>query len=74
MFDGVTLVGLLVCFQNELYQLVTDQGFLTESNVVWETLENIEGDGKFVDGEFVIVPPKLVMPSANDTRQQIDQE
>jgi len=32
--------------------LATDQGFLTESNVVWETLSNVEGDGHFVDAAF----------------------
>jgi len=43
---------------NELLQLVTDQGFLTESSVVWETLSSIDGDGQFVDGLFRTVPPK----------------
>lgn len=38
--------------------MVTDQGFLHEPHVVWETLSNIEGDGMFVDGRFVTVPPK----------------
>jgi hypothetical protein len=51
-----------ICFdfflQTELFQLVTDQGFLHEPRVVWETLSNIEGDGLFVDSCFVTVPPK----------------
>ncbi|PNF28410.1 Ubiquitin carboxyl-terminal hydrolase MINDY-1 [Cryptotermes secundus] len=47
---------------NELFQLVTDQGFLHEPRVVWETLSNIEGDGMFVDGHFVTVPPKAAGP------------
>ncbi|XP_021925366.1 ubiquitin carboxyl-terminal hydrolase MINDY-2-like isoform X2 [Zootermopsis nevadensis] len=47
---------------NELFQLVTDQGFLHEPRVVWETLSNIEGDGMFVDGRFVTVPPKASGP------------
>lgn len=38
--------------KGELFQLVTDQGFLHESNVVWETLSNVEGDCHFVDSEF----------------------
>ncbi|XP_005110657.1 ubiquitin carboxyl-terminal hydrolase MINDY-1 [Aplysia californica] len=37
---------------NELFLLVTDQGFLTERNVVWETLSNVDGDCHFVDGSF----------------------
>ncbi|PNF28411.1 hypothetical protein B7P43_G16400 [Cryptotermes secundus] len=48
--------------KNELFQLVTDQGFLHEPRVVWETLSNIEGDGMFVDGHFVTVPPKAAGP------------
>lgn len=60
--------------QDKLFQLVTDQGFLTESNVVWETLNNIEGDGQFVDGEFVIVPPKPSILQGTNPQQQIDQE
>ena len=39
-------------FQNELFILVTDQGFLTERQVVWETLSNVDGDGHFVDATF----------------------
>ena len=38
--------------QNELFLLVTDQGFLTESQVVWETLSNVEGDCHFTDATF----------------------
>ncbi|UYV80552.1 FAM63B [Cordylochernes scorpioides] len=67
-----------VCVQNELFQLVTDQGFLTEPSVVWETLNNIEGDGEFVDGDFLTVPPKnsAATPSNHNlsTEQQISQE
>ncbi|XP_059164547.1 ubiquitin carboxyl-terminal hydrolase MINDY-1-like isoform X2 [Physella acuta] len=37
---------------NELFQLVTDQGFLTESNVVWETLSTVDGDCHFTDATF----------------------
>merc|ERR1719494_1483332 len=38
--------------KGELFLLVTDQGFLTEPNVIWETLSNIEGDGFFADAKF----------------------
>ncbi|KPM11035.1 DUF544 domain containing protein [Sarcoptes scabiei] len=64
--------------KGKLFQLVTDQGFLTESNVVWESLDNIEGDTYFVDGDFVLVPPKpsssLHSSTIANTQQQIDQE
>ncbi|RWS13118.1 hypothetical protein B4U79_03794 [Dinothrombium tinctorium] len=58
--------------KKELYQLVTDQGFLTESNVVWETLNNIENDGQFVDSDFNLVPPKTIPPV--NSQQQVDQD
>lgn len=41
--------------KKELFLLVTDQGFLTEPAVVWETLNNIEGDGYFVNSDFKTV-------------------
>nr|XP_054757685.1 ubiquitin carboxyl-terminal hydrolase MINDY-1-like [Lytechinus pictus] len=60
---------------NELYVLVTDQGFLTESNVVWETLSNVEGDSYFVDGTFrrrAVTSGPLNPPPPMSTSQQID--
>ncbi|VDM50099.1 unnamed protein product [Toxocara canis] len=39
-------------FQNDLYVLVTDQGFLNEPSVVWETLNNVDGNSVFVDASF----------------------
>jgi len=38
-----------------LYLLVTDQGFLDQADVVWETLDNIQGDTVFVDQHFNLV-------------------
>ncbi|TPX72412.1 hypothetical protein SpCBS45565_g00570 [Spizellomyces sp. 'palustris'] len=35
-----------------LYTLVTDQGFVGAEAVVWETMDNVEGDSSFVDGCF----------------------
>ena len=49
-------------FQNELFLLVTDQGFLTEDQVMWETLSNVEGDGYFVDANFRTIPPSQPPP------------
>jgi len=57
----------------ELLQLVTDQGFLGESNVIWETLGSIDGDGQFVDGLFRTVPPKAECTTA-PVEQQINQD
>ena len=37
---------------NTLYTLVTDNGYLNHKNIVWETLESIDGDGRFCNSEF----------------------
>lgn len=80
------MCALLICLtfrscyllqvQNELFLLVTDQGFLHEYNVVWEMLCNIEGDSMFVDSAFKNVPPKSTsdFTQASTTMSQIDQE
>nr|XP_039261693.1 ubiquitin carboxyl-terminal hydrolase MINDY-2-like [Styela clava] len=44
--------------KDELFTLITDFGFLQESNVVWETLSGVHGDSNFVDGNFLNTPPK----------------
>ncbi|XP_008582690.1 PREDICTED: protein FAM63A isoform X3 [Galeopterus variegatus] len=38
--------------KNHLYLLVTDQGFLQEEQVVWESLHNVDGDSCFCDSDF----------------------
>ena len=35
-----------------LYLLVTDQGFLHQGDVVWESLDSVQGDTVFVDQQF----------------------
>ncbi|KAH8035552.1 hypothetical protein HPB51_006308 [Rhipicephalus microplus] len=57
--------------KDRLYQLVTDQGFLNEPDVVWESLINVEGDGQFADSDFIVNPPK---PRCLTTEQQIDRD
>ncbi|XP_048213933.1 ubiquitin carboxyl-terminal hydrolase MINDY-1 isoform X2 [Perognathus longimembris pacificus] len=37
---------------SHLYLLVTDQGFLQEEQVVWESLHNVDGDSCFCDSDF----------------------
>uniref|UniRef100_A0A915K1C4 Ubiquitin carboxyl-terminal hydrolase n=1 Tax=Romanomermis culicivorax TaxID=13658 RepID=A0A915K1C4_ROMCU len=46
--------------EGKLLLLVTDQGFLNEADVIWETLENVSGDNQFLNENFAIVPPKAV--------------
>ncbi|XP_033752307.1 ubiquitin carboxyl-terminal hydrolase MINDY-2-like isoform X2 [Pecten maximus] len=65
--------------QNELFLLVTDQGFLGERNVVWETLSNVEGDGYFVDANFHTYrksPPAepVIPPTPMNPEEQVDQD
>ncbi|XP_057243998.1 ubiquitin carboxyl-terminal hydrolase MINDY-1, partial [Malurus melanocephalus] len=38
--------------RGHLYLLVTDQGFLHEEGVVWESLHSVDGDSSFCDTEF----------------------
>ncbi|VDO05556.1 unnamed protein product [Rodentolepis nana] len=38
-----------------IYVLLTDVGFVNESNFVWETLNNIDGNSQFVNSEFKVV-------------------
>lgn len=45
-------------YKEVLCQLVTDQGFLEEKQVVWETLSTIFGDETFLDGNFKSLLPK----------------
>ncbi|NXJ85585.1 MINY1 hydrolase, partial [Trogon melanurus] len=44
--------GCPLSSQGHLYLLVTDQGFLQEEGVVWESLHNVDGDSCFCDTDF----------------------
>lgn len=59
--------------QAQLYLLVTDQGFLTEEKVVWESLHNVDGDGNFCDSEFHLRPPSDPETVYRGQQDQIDQ-
>uniref|UniRef100_A0A8C6NW35 Ubiquitin carboxyl-terminal hydrolase n=1 Tax=Nothobranchius furzeri TaxID=105023 RepID=A0A8C6NW35_NOTFU len=60
--------------QGQLYLLVTDQGFLTEEKVVWESLHNVDGDGNFCDSEFRLRPPSDPETVYSGQQDQIDQD
>lgn len=52
-----TVYIVVVCevqrsFQDGLFVLVADQGFLNEPSVVWETLNSVDGSSVFVDASF----------------------
>lgn len=38
--------------KRSLFILVTDQGYLSESNLVWEKLESVNNDNQFYNGSF----------------------
>lgn len=59
--------------EGEIYTLVTDHGYLTEDNIIWEILDSIEGAGRFFDSNFQLseVTNKQVSEfKAIDQRQQ----
>ncbi|KAJ8267488.1 hypothetical protein COCON_G00126600 [Conger conger] len=73
----------MIKHQGHLYLLVTDQGFLQEECVAWESLHNVEGDGNFCDSDFRLchppqrgTPPSLpgATPTPQQQQQQIDQD
>ncbi|VVB12006.1 unnamed protein product [Arabis nemorensis] len=41
-------------YDGELYQLVTDQGYLTQQDLVWEKLNKVKGDSVFMTGDFKV--------------------
>ncbi|KAM4747575.1 ubiquitin carboxyl-terminal hydrolase MINDY-2 [Rhinophrynus dorsalis] len=61
-------------YKGQLYLLVTDQGFLTEENIVWESLHNVDGDGNFCDSEFHLRPPSDPETVYQGQQDQIDQD
>ncbi|XP_035286010.1 ubiquitin carboxyl-terminal hydrolase MINDY-1 isoform X1 [Anguilla anguilla] len=73
----------MIKHKGHLYLLVTDQGFLQEEALVWESLHNVEGDGNFCDSDFRLChPPQRTTPPAapgaaltpQQQQQQIDQD
>ncbi|XP_077363861.1 ubiquitin carboxyl-terminal hydrolase MINDY-1 [Festucalex cinctus] len=48
----------MIKHKGHLYLLVTDQGFLHEQGLVWESLHNVEGDGNFCDSNFRLCHPR----------------
>ena len=50
--------------------LVTDQGYLKEPNVVWETLSSVDGAGHYVDHRFVTFTPSASsIPEAIEAKE-----
>ncbi|XP_026205550.1 ubiquitin carboxyl-terminal hydrolase MINDY-1 [Anabas testudineus] len=71
----------MIKHKGHLYLLVTDQGFLQEEGLVWESLHNVEGDGNFCDSDFRLChppqrapPTSTLPPTAQEQQRQIDQD
>ncbi|KAF1392872.1 hypothetical protein PFLUV_G00032550 [Perca fluviatilis] len=64
----------MIRYKGQLYLLVTDQGFLTEEKIVWESLHNVDGDGNFCDSEFRLRPPSDPETVYRGQQDQIDQD
>ncbi|XP_041867818.1 ubiquitin carboxyl-terminal hydrolase MINDY-1 [Melanotaenia boesemani] len=71
----------MIKHKGHLYLLVTDQGFLQEEGLVWESLHNVEGDGNFCDSDFRLChppqrtpPTSHLLPSTQEQQRQIDQD
>ncbi|XP_053717670.1 ubiquitin carboxyl-terminal hydrolase MINDY-1 isoform X1 [Synchiropus splendidus] len=68
----------MIKHKGHLYLLVTDQGFLEQEQLVWESLHNLEGDGNFCDCNFRLChPPQRLSPLSPDPtlrQQQIQQD
>uniref|UniRef100_G3U509 Ubiquitin carboxyl-terminal hydrolase n=1 Tax=Loxodonta africana TaxID=9785 RepID=G3U509_LOXAF len=65
--------------KSHLYLLVTDQGFLQEEQVVWESLHNVDGDSCFCDSDFHLSHSPAKGPGAEggsgspEKQRQVDQ-
>ena len=69
--------NVLLKHSNELYILVTDQGYQNEPDIVWERLVNVDGDTEFVQWNFQPFAPHADTTADNtvdgtniDSRQQ----
>ncbi|XP_064138625.1 ubiquitin carboxyl-terminal hydrolase MINDY-1 isoform X3 [Loxodonta africana] len=66
--------------KSHLYLLVTDQGFLQEEQVVWESLHNVDGDSCFCDSDFHLSHSPAKGPGAEggsgspEKQRQVDQD
>lgn len=47
--------------QDRIYVLVTDMGFLNETSIVWEVLNDLDGDTQFVDSLFKLYNPSTTL-------------
>lgn len=61
-------------FKGKLYLLVTDQGYLNQSKIIWETLADVDGESQFVNEAFEIVGPLTTPESYSNHQSQTQNE
>ncbi|NXG68648.1 MINY1 hydrolase, partial [Baryphthengus martii] len=69
----------MIKHKGHLYLLVTDQGFLQEERVVWESLHTVDGDSCFCDTDFHLsqdgaAAAAAVPPDRRLQQRQVDQD
>ncbi|NWY91758.1 MINY1 hydrolase, partial [Loxia curvirostra] len=70
----------MIKHKGHLYLLVTDQGFLQEEGVVWESLHSVDGDSCFCDTDFHLSHPlgkdgaTVAPPDPRLQQRQVDQD
>ncbi|CAN8206873.1 unnamed protein product [Coccothraustes coccothraustes] len=70
----------MIKHKGHLYLLVTDQGFLQEEGVVWESLHSVDGDSCFCDTDFHLCHPlgkdraTTAPPDPRLQQRQVDQD
>ncbi|CAD6197156.1 unnamed protein product [Caenorhabditis auriculariae] len=58
--------------RDELFTLVTDEGFAEEPNIVWESLSSVDGDSFFVNPDFHTYVPPVASASETPSDAQTD--
>ncbi|NXD87298.1 MINY1 hydrolase, partial [Halcyon senegalensis] len=65
----------MIKHKGHLYLLVTDQGFLQEERVVWESLHTVDGDSCFCDTHFHLSQDgATALPDHRLQQKQVDQD
>lgn len=64
----------IIRHQGALYQLVTDEGFFGQPNIVWEKLVDLHGNNPLCDGNFNITIDAMVEQQGNNTDGMSDEE
>ncbi|CAM9168378.1 unnamed protein product [Choristocarpus tenellus] len=61
-------------YEGKLYLLVTDLGYAREYSVVWEKLDQIDGDTEYVDNSFMRISSATLSPALKLHHNHDDQD